>query len=99
LNKHQTPNTKELTTFKYSFSRLVVLQAVAAHRGAERGIYAASTINQTVPSKNPSRPAFAAVKREKCGAPAASQLNRSDSKSGAPLMLWGLVFGVWCFAQ
>jgi hypothetical protein len=48
---------------------------------SERGIYAASTPNHLVTPKNSIRIAFATVKRHKCRAPAASQLNSSDNGS------------------
>jgi hypothetical protein len=44
---------------------------------SERGIYAASTPNHPVTSKNSIGIAFGTVKRHKCRAPAASHLNRS----------------------
>src|SRR6185295_4369439 len=50
--------------------------------GQERGIYAASTPNHPVTSKNSIGIGFSTVKRHKCRAPAVSHLNRSGLGRG-----------------
>jgi hypothetical protein len=55
-------------------------EALAGFCGLERGIYAASTSNHFVISKNASRVAIATLKRHECRAPVFTQMNRSGRR-------------------